>query len=71
MARQDWATAIQLPLAILPAGTGNGLAKSICEGANELCTPESATYLAAKGCPQPLDVATLRMRRPYVESSRN
>ncbi|OQR91369.1 sphingosine kinase [Achlya hypogyna] len=60
MKRLDWAAAIQFPLGILPAGSGNGLAKSICEAAGEISSPESCMYLSVKGRPVPLDVATLR-----------
>ncbi|OQR98460.1 sphingosine kinase [Achlya hypogyna] len=60
MKRSDWADAIQFPFAVVPAGSGNGLAKTMAEAAAELCTPESSTYIAAKGRPLELDLASLR-----------
>ncbi|ETV87664.1 hypothetical protein, variant 2 [Aphanomyces astaci] len=62
MQRPDWADVIQIPLAILPAGGGNGLAKSLTESSGEVYSFENCAYLAIKGQPQPLDLATLRSK---------
>ncbi|KAF0691775.1 Aste57867_17046 [Aphanomyces stellatus] len=60
MGRADWAAAIQSPLGILPAGGGNGLAKSLTEAAGETYCFENCAYLLLKGQSQPLDLASLR-----------
>ncbi|CAK4073383.1 unnamed protein product [Aphanomyces euteiches] len=60
MKRLDWANAIQTPLSVLPAGGGNGLAKSVADNAGEVLTFENSAYLAVKGRPKPLDLATVR-----------
>jgi sphingosine kinase len=59
MSRPDAETAIQLPLGILPGGTGNGLCKSILEATGESYDPLSAAFLIAKGRQQQLDLATV------------
>ncbi|ETW10223.1 hypothetical protein, variant 1 [Aphanomyces invadans] len=60
MKRPDWSEVIQTPLAILPAGGGNGLAKSLTEASGEKYSFETCAYLAIKGQPQALDLATAR-----------
>jgi len=59
MSRPDAETAIQLPLGIIPGGTGNGLCKSILESAGESYDPLSAAFLIAKGRQQHLDLAVV------------
>jgi sphingosine kinase len=56
MARRDWQTAIQLPLGLFPAGTSNGLCKTILEALGEAYHPINAAFLIAKGRPYPLDM---------------
>jgi len=51
MKRRDWERAIQTPLGIIPAGSGNGLAASI--GAVE---PLVAAFYIVKGKSRPLDL---------------
>ncbi|KAF0691774.1 Aste57867_17045 [Aphanomyces stellatus] len=62
MDRPDWADAIQTPLALLPSGGGNGLAKSLTEIAGEAYGFEGSTYLLLKGRANPLDLATFRSK---------
>lgn len=56
MARRDWQTAIQLPLGLLPAGTSNGLCKTILEALGEAYHPINAAFLIGKGRASPLDM---------------
>nr|XP_056718303.1 sphingosine kinase 1 [Euleptes europaea] len=64
MERPDWETAIQKPLCVLPAGSGNAIAASLNYYATktsllkeELLT--SCTYFLCKGLHAPLDVMSL------------
>lgn len=61
MNHQDWQKAILKPIGIIPAGTGNGLAKTLLEISGEPYDPLSAAFLIAKGIAQekyrPLDLA--------------
>ncbi|MDY6936426.1 MAG: diacylglycerol kinase family protein [Cyanobacteriota bacterium] len=49
MSRPDWQQAIEIPIGIVPAGTGNGLSKTVLEMAGEPDDPVSAAFLIAKG----------------------
>ncbi|MCO5573971.1 hypothetical protein L7F22_027749 [Adiantum nelumboides] len=57
--RRDWETAIKLPLGIIPAGTGNGMAKSVLHYGHEIFNVANATFAIIKGSKQSLDVATV------------
>lgn len=61
MNHQNWQKAILKPIGIIPAGTGNGLAKTLLEISGEPDDPLSAAFLIAKGIAQekyrPLDIA--------------
>jgi sphingosine kinase len=59
MGRPDAATAMKLPLGIIPGGTGNGLCKSILESAKEGYDPINAAFIIAKGRQQGFDLATV------------
>jgi sphingosine kinase len=59
MSRPDAEAAIQLPLGIIPGGTGNGLCKSILESAGESYNPLNAAFMIAKGKQQHLDLAAV------------
>ena len=56
MSREDWQTAIAKPIGIIPAGTGNGLSKTLLENSGEPYDPVSAAFLIAKGKKQPYDI---------------
>ncbi|MEM8827974.1 MAG: diacylglycerol kinase family protein [Cyanobacteria bacterium P01_G01_bin.19] len=60
MSRPDWQKAIELPLGIIPGGTGNGLSKSLLESAGEAYNPLSAAFLISKGKQQNLDLAIVK-----------
>ena len=55
--RSDWQTAILKPIGVIPAGTGNGLVKTLLEIAGEPYDPVSAAFLIAKGKQRPIDIA--------------
>ncbi|CAK9218654.1 unnamed protein product [Sphagnum troendelagicum] len=57
--RVDWKHAIRKPLGIIPAGTGNGMAKSVLHHAGEFFDIASATFLIIRGQKHALDVATV------------
>ena len=47
----------KLPLAAIPGGTGNGLAKTVLFEVNESFSSLNATYIALKGRPRPMDLS--------------
>lgn len=57
--RKDWKTAIRMPLGVVPAGTGNGMAKSLLDSVGEPCTPINAILSIIRGHKRSLDVATI------------
>ncbi|GKC10602.1 ATP-NAD kinase-like domain-containing protein, partial [Tanacetum coccineum] len=57
--REDWAAALKTPLGAIPAGTGNGMIKSLLDSVGEPCTPANAILAAIRGHKRSLDVATI------------
>ncbi|XP_073048135.1 sphingosine kinase 1-like isoform X1 [Primulina eburnea] len=57
--REDWANAIKMPIGVVPAGTGNGMAKSLLDSNGEPCAASNATLAVIRGHKRSLDVATL------------
>ncbi|KAM3306561.1 sphingosine kinase 2 isoform X1 [Capsicum chacoense] len=57
--REDWESAIKMPLGVVPAGTGNGMAKSLLDAVGLSCTASNATLAIIRGHKQSLDVATI------------
>lgn len=57
--REDWDSAIKMPLGVVPAGTGNGMAKSLLDAVGLSCTASNATLAIIRGHKQSLDVATI------------
>lgn len=57
--REDWAAALKIPLGAIPAGTGNGMIKSLLDSVGEACTPVNAILAAIRGHKRSLDVATI------------
>ncbi|KAJ6827342.1 sphingosine kinase 1-like isoform X1 [Iris pallida] len=57
--RDDWETAIKVPLGIIPAGSGNGMAKSLLDAANEMYSIAHATFSVIRGHKRSLDVTTV------------
>ncbi|MGK7874684.1 MAG: diacylglycerol kinase family protein [Xenococcaceae cyanobacterium] len=56
MGREDWKTAILTPIGAIPAGTSNGLCKTLLDISGEPYDPISAAFLIAKGKERPLDI---------------
>jgi sphingosine kinase len=44
------------PVGVIPGGTANGFAKSICEASDEVCNPENCTYIICKGYFKKVDI---------------
>ncbi|PHT56019.1 hypothetical protein CQW23_04505 [Capsicum baccatum] len=57
--REDWSSAIKMPLGVIPAGTANGMAKSLLDSVGESCTAFNATLAIIRGHKRSLDVATV------------
>ncbi|KAG7033898.1 Sphingosine kinase 1, partial [Cucurbita argyrosperma subsp. argyrosperma] len=57
--RDDWVDAIKTPLGVVPAGTGNGMAKSLLHSIGDPCTACHATLAIIRGHKCSLDVATI------------
>ncbi|KAI3718831.1 hypothetical protein L6452_19715 [Arctium lappa] len=57
--REDWAAALKMPLGVIPAGTGNGMIKSLLDSVGEPCTAAHAILAAIRGHKRSLDVATI------------
>jgi len=57
--REDWKTAIKLPIGMVPAGSGNGMIKSLLEPVGLPCSATSATISIIRGRTRSLDVATI------------
>ncbi|KAI3795796.1 hypothetical protein L1987_38455 [Smallanthus sonchifolius] len=53
------AAALKTPLGVIPAGTGNGMIKSLLDSVGEPCTPTHAVLAAIRGHKRSLDVATI------------
>ena len=50
----------------IPAGTGNGLCKSITYDVGEECSGSTCTFLSITGKPQPLDLTEVQSERKYA-----
>ncbi|CAI5509752.1 unnamed protein product [Closterium sp. Naga37s-1] len=59
LARPDWREAIRTPLGVIPAGSGNGMAKSLLHASGEECTPQNATRAVILGRSTAVDVGTV------------
>ncbi|KAJ6815728.1 sphingosine kinase 1-like isoform X1 [Iris pallida] len=57
--RDDWDTAIKMPLGIIPAGTGNGMAKSLLDAAGQMYSVSHAAFSVIRGHKRSLDVTTV------------
>ncbi|PSS24685.1 Sphingosine kinase [Actinidia chinensis var. chinensis] len=57
--REDWDAAIKMPIGAIPAGTGNGMAKSLLDSVGHTCTTYNATLAIIRGNKRSLDVATI------------
>ncbi|KAL0353149.1 UNVERIFIED_CONTAM: Sphingosine kinase [Sesamum angustifolium] len=59
LVRGDWDSAIKIPLGVVPAGTGNGMVKSLLDSRGQPCSPFNATLAIIRGHKRSLDVATI------------
>ncbi|XP_050214395.1 sphingosine kinase 1 isoform X2 [Mercurialis annua] len=59
LAREDWRDAIKMPLGMVPAGTSNGMAKSLLDSVGEPCKASNAVLSIIRGHRRSLDVATV------------
>ncbi|KAK4787440.1 hypothetical protein SAY86_011273 [Trapa natans] len=57
--RDDWKSAIKMPLGMIPAGTGNGMVKSLLDSVGQPCKASYATLAIIRGHKRSLDVATI------------
>ncbi|KAL1195140.1 Sphingosine kinase 1 [Cardamine amara subsp. amara] len=57
--RPDWRTALKLPIGMIPAGSGNGMIKSLLHPVGLPCSAKSATISIIRGRTRSLDVATI------------
>ncbi|KAI3937099.1 hypothetical protein MKX01_015314 [Papaver californicum] len=57
--REDWASAIKMPLGIVSAGTGNGMVKSLLDEIDEPCSVSNVVLAIIRGHKCSLDVATV------------
>lgn len=59
MSRSDRSVAIKTPIGVIPAGTGNGLSKTLLEVSGEAYDPLNAAFIIAKGKQQSCDLAAV------------
>ncbi|XP_017978728.1 PREDICTED: sphingosine kinase 1 isoform X1 [Theobroma cacao] len=57
--REDWAAAIKIPIGMVPAGTGNGMVKSLLDAVGQPCSTSNAILAVIRGHKCSLDVATI------------
>ncbi|KAK9057995.1 hypothetical protein SSX86_022835 [Deinandra increscens subsp. villosa] len=57
--REDWQAALKTAIGVIPAGTGNGMIKSLLDSAGQPCTAAYAMLAAIRGHKRSLDVATI------------
>ncbi|CAK9141793.1 unnamed protein product [Ilex paraguariensis] len=57
--REDWNDAIKMPLGVVPAGTGNGMIKSLLDSVGDPCTASNAILSVIRGHKRSLDIATI------------
>ncbi|KAJ4981051.1 hypothetical protein NE237_031888 [Protea cynaroides] len=57
--RADWEVAMKMPLGMIPAGTGNGMIKSVLDSVGDPCSVTNAVLTVIRGHKVSLDVATI------------
>ncbi|XP_022142216.1 sphingosine kinase 1 isoform X2 [Momordica charantia] len=60
--RSDWVVAIKTPLGVVPAGTGNGMAKSLLHSVGDPCTACNATLAIIRGLVADIDIESEKYR---------
>ncbi|KAK9082172.1 hypothetical protein Syun_031621 [Stephania yunnanensis] len=66
--REDWDSAIKIPLGIVSAGTGNGMAKSLLDSVEEDCSASNSTLAIIRGLVADIDIESEKYR--WMGSSR-
>ncbi|KAL0398661.1 UNVERIFIED_CONTAM: Sphingosine kinase [Sesamum radiatum] len=56
LVRRDWDSAIRIPLGVVPAGTGNGMVKSLLDSRGQPCSPFNATLAIIRGLVADIDI---------------
>ncbi|KAF8413970.1 hypothetical protein HHK36_001967 [Tetracentron sinense] len=67
--RDDWDSAIKIPLGIIPAGTGNGMVKSLMDSVDDPCSVSNATLAVIRELTFLLHVYALscvKILQPYA-----
>jgi sphingosine kinase len=55
--REDREECIQrIAIGVIPVGSSNGIAKTICEESGETFTPQNCAFIIAKGRSRPIDI---------------
>ncbi|XP_047069905.1 sphingosine kinase 1-like [Lolium rigidum] len=57
--RDDWSTAIKVPVGIVPAGTGNGMVQALLHSAGEPFSMSNAVFAIIRGHKRALDVTSV------------
>uniref|UniRef100_A0ACD5UMC2 Uncharacterized protein n=1 Tax=Avena sativa TaxID=4498 RepID=A0ACD5UMC2_AVESA len=57
--RDDWSTAIKVPLGIIPAGTGNGMVQALLHSSGEPFSMSNAVFAIIRGHKRALDVTSV------------
>ncbi|GJY10279.1 sphingosine kinase 2-like protein isoform X1 [Tanacetum coccineum] len=57
--REDWQAALKMPIGVIPAGTGNGMIKSLQDSVGQPCTATYAMVAVVRGHKRSLDVDTI------------
>ncbi|XP_017434185.1 sphingosine kinase 1 isoform X2 [Vigna angularis] len=60
--REDWETAIKIPLGVVPAGTGNGMAKSLLDSVGDPCEVANAVHAIIRGLVADIDIESEKYR---------
>ncbi|KAK9156211.1 hypothetical protein Sjap_003691 [Stephania japonica] len=66
--REDWDSAIKMPLGIVSAGTGNGMAKSLLDSVEQDCSASNSTLAIIRGLVADIDIESEKYR--WMGSSR-
>ncbi|KAM3701769.1 hypothetical protein ACJW30_05G199500 [Castanea mollissima] len=60
--REDWEAAIKMPIGVVPAGTGNGMVKSLLDSAGYPCTAPNAVLAIIRGLVADIDIESEKYR---------
>ncbi|XP_071720544.1 sphingosine kinase 1-like isoform X2 [Rutidosis leptorrhynchoides] len=60
--REDWKSAVKIAIGVIPAGTGNGMIKSLLDSVDQPCTVAHATLAAIRGLIADIDIESEQYR---------